>query len=263
MKGIQIIMNRFLRIINTAVPYIAVEILQYFLLSVIIYIQNFTTISDDLLYILSAGIIAVSGITFLFWYRYEIMGEVRGRIHDLLTIKYISLFILLGIGCQFFFTGIMTLIKPFFTEVFSEYSNVLENLTSGNQIVVLLFMILVAPVSEELVFRGVILHRASKLFGFMYANILQALFFGLYHGNIVQGIYAALIGLLLGAVYYRFRTIFASILLHIIINASSLLMILIPDQLMSYIILILLGGSFMVISMLFINFRIAFQKSMR
>jgi membrane protease YdiL (CAAX protease family) len=248
-------MNRFLRIINTTVPYIAVEMLQYFLLSVIIYIQNYTAISEDLLYILSAGIIAVSGIVFFFWYHYEISGEVRGRIHNLFTVKYISLFILLGIGCQLFFTGIMTLIKPFFTEVFSEYSEVLENLTAGNQIIVLLLMIVIAPVSEELIFRGVILHRANKIFSFMYANILQALFFGLYHGNIVQGIYAALIGFLLGAAYYKFRTIYASILLHVIINASSLLMILIPDRLMSYIIIILSGGAFMVISLLLIDLR--------
>jgi len=100
-----------------------------------------------------------------------------------------------------------------------------------------------------LIFRAVILGRAKRLYGFKYANILQAILFGVYHGNLVQGIYAALIGLILGAVSFRFQTVYASIALHMIINASSLLMALIPDKLISYIAVTISGAILMVASM--------------
>lgn len=236
------------------IPYITLELLQYSLLYVILCIKSSFEISDDLLYIFYVSVTAISGIVFYFWYCFETTVYNIGRIRDLLRLKSISLLILLGIGCQLFFSGIMSLIKPFFTGAFSEYSNIMKNLTAGNWLIVLLLMIFIAPVSEELIFRGVVFHRANKLFGFACANIMQALLFGLYHGNLVQGIYAALIGLILGAVCYKFRTIYASILLHMIINASSLLMRMIPDKLASYIIMMLSGGGFIVIALLLINY---------
>ena len=143
----------------------------------------------------------------------------------------------------------MALIRPFFSRVFDEYSKLLQQLTDANFAVVLLFMIIIAPLSEELIFRAVILGRAKRLYGFKYANILQAILFGVYHGNLVQGIYAALIGLILGAVSFRFQTVYASIALHMIINASSLLMALIPDKLISYIAVTISGAILMVASM--------------
>lgn len=248
-------MNRIYKILNAAIPYFAAEVLQYFLLLVILYLQKLIIIPGDMVYLLSAGIIVISGLVFFFWYSYEIKGEKRGSIRKLLTVKYLSLFIFMSIGCQFFFSGAMSLIRPFFTKVFTEYSDVLDNLTSGNEIIVLLFMILIAPISEELIFRGVILYRANKYMGFIYANILQAIFFGVYHGNAVQGTYAALIGFLLGAAYYKFQTIYAPILLHMLINASSLLMMFVPDELISYIIITLFGGGLMLLSIFGIDFR--------
>ena len=236
-----------------AVPYIVVELLQYFLMTIIALIRGFIVISADALYILSASITAVCGIVFFFWYKHEHPRKSMKKTKKLFTAKNISLFILLGIGCQFFFSGMIAIIRPYFTKVFEQYAFVLENITAGKELVVLIFMLIVAPVSEELIFRGVIFNRANRLYSFIYANILQALLFGLYHGNLVQGIYAALIGFLLGAVCIKFESILASILLHMIINASSLLMVFVEEQLISYVIIMLLGGTLMVITILGLN----------
>ena len=53
------------------------------------------------------------------------------------------------------------------------------------------------------------------------ANLLLALLFGIYHMNLVQGIYAFVLGAVLGLVRVSTGTIFASIGTHIIFNATS------------------------------------------
>lgn len=254
MKG-NIIMKQLQKIIYILIPYAVVELLQFFIITVIAFVKGIVEIPDDILYIMSASISAVCGIVFFIWYRFEFTGEIKGSFHTFLKAKYIALLIALGTGCQFFFSGLMSLTKPFFERTFDEYSKILQQLTDANFAVVLIFMIIIAPVSEELIFRAVILRRAERLYGFIYANILQAILFGLYHGNLVQGIYAALIGLILGAVSCRFKTVYASIALHMIINASSLLMALIPDKLISYIAVTLLGAILMAAGMILILHR--------
>lgn len=62
---------------------------------------------------------------------------------------------------------------------------------------------ILSPMAEENVFRGVTLHRLFLLFrekneekkAFFLAALLSSLLFGIYHGNIVQGLYAAAMGL--------------------------------------------------------------------
>jgi membrane protease YdiL (CAAX protease family) len=197
--------------------------------------------SIDILYFISFIAVIICGIVFFFWYRHEIKWDVRGKLSDILTKKNIGLFLLLGIGLQFFFSGAMSLIQPLFEEVFNKYAQTVEQLTSGNDLVVLLLMVLIAPVAEELIFRGVILHKLNKAIPFIGANILQALLFGIYHMNLVQGIYATLLGLVLGMVYNKFKSIYASIFLHAIINASSFLIMLVPESYISFILLTVLG----------------------
>ena len=53
-------------------------------------------------------------------------------------------------------------------------------------------------------------------------NILQALFFGIAHLNLVQGSYAFLIGLLAGYLVLRCRSIWAGIAFHMLFNGYYL-----------------------------------------
>ncbi|MDD3174102.1 MAG: type II CAAX endopeptidase family protein, partial [Herbinix sp.] len=205
--------------------------------------------SQDILYLISVIGVVICGIVFFFWYQYEIKGEIRGSLRSVFTGKHFTLLIFMGIGCQFFVSGSMSIIQQFFKELFADYAKQVEMLTSGNDIVVLLLLIIIAPVTEELIFRGVILHKTSRYIPFMGANILQAILFGLYHQNIIQGIYAAIIAFLLGFVYYKFKTIFASMLLHMIVNASSLLLVIFPQNYFYYCILILVGIIFSTIAL--------------
>lgn len=198
--------------------------------------------SRDITYLISVIAIIVCGIVFFFWYRFEIRGESRGKLNQLFTVKNVSKLIFLGIGGQFLISGIMGLIEPFFREAFEKYAETMETLLDGNDIVVLLLLVLVAPIAEELVFRGMVLHKVNRVLPFWVANLFQAVFFGVYHWNFIQGIYAAVLGYLLGLMYRKFKTIYAPIFLHMMFNASSLIMMFIPEVSYINVLLVSIGA---------------------
>lgn len=89
----------------------------------------------------------------------------------------------------------------------------------------ILFVVLtcaLAPVMEEFVFRGFILH-ALRRFGDVFAVVVSALLFALLHGNLVQGPFAFVVGLALGYFVLRFGSIWATVVLHACVNSVSLL----------------------------------------
>ena len=86
-----------------------------------------------------------------------------------------------------------------------------------------------APLSEEVFCRGLALTFAEKATGrFWAANVLQALMFGLLHGNLVQGTYAFFTALMLGLVYRRYGRVAPCVGLHLALNASSYLVSVLP-----------------------------------
>ena len=92
---------------------------------------------------------------------------------------------------------------------------------------------ILAPFAEEVVFRGAILR---KLLGMMeekwhwVAIAISAAIFGFVHLNVPQGIHAFLIGLLLGWMYYRTRSILPGILFHWVNNSLAFIMFNIMPQ---------------------------------
>jgi membrane protease YdiL (CAAX protease family) len=268
-------MKRFFRFLTAVLPFFAAEAIQIVVINMLTFIYSFyigfklgfennaggisdntdfvkeieAAVSQEMMYLFSVIAVLACGFVFIFWYRLEIRGEVRGSLKHVFALKNIGLLVVLGIGCQFFFTGVMSLIQPLLAEIFENYARVLEGLTSGNDLVVILLMVLIAPIAEELVFRGVILHRANKHVSFLGANILQGLLFGVYHWNLVQGIYAAILGFLFGLVYRKFKSIAAPIVLHVFVNSSSFLMLLLPDNTISIIASTVLGTAFVLSSL--------------
>ncbi len=251
-------MKKFVMFLTSILPFLVAEMIQYIVVmsfamfysfyqrwsnnGLYLLEGNMIALPKEVLYLCSAAGILVCGIIFFLWYRMETFDEVRVGFRGLLDRKTMSLFVLLGVGCQFFFTGFMSLLTPFLVKIFSDYSKVLDNLVSGNSFVVLLLTIIIAPVTEELIFRGVILYRARQHVTFMGANLLQAILFGIYHGNLVQGIYAGILGFLLGVIMNKYKSIAAPIFLHIVINGSAFLTYLLPDGIISYAVIMIAGG---------------------
>lgn len=76
---------------------------------------------------------------------------------------------------------------------------------------------LMAPLAEEMVFRGAVLRTLLQVIPskrHWTAIIISALLFGIAHFNIAQGVHAFAIGLLLGWMYYRTRSIVPGLVFH-------------------------------------------------
>ena len=82
---------------------------------------------------------------------------------------------------------------------------------------------LVIPVVEELIFRGLGFARLRDICGFWPAALVSALIFGLYHGNVVQFVYAGFLGFALCWVYEQTGSFLAPVVFHQAANLVSVL----------------------------------------
>lgn len=89
---------------------------------------------------------------------------------------------------------------------------------------ILLALVLVAPVTEELLFRGWLLQDLKEQYGARRALVWSSLLFGLVHVQPAAVLYATLGGLVLGAVALRTKSTLASIAMHAGVNALPLLL---------------------------------------
>lgn len=126
-----------------------------------------------------------------------------------------------GIGGCLFLQMLLSMFALWIPEAFYSYNQVMGNLADSNMMITVLYVLFVGPVTEELIFRGAILDRFYLAFPFLAANILQAVLFGVYHMNLIQGLYAFGLGLVLGLVRYVSGSILVSALIHILFNATS------------------------------------------
>lgn len=79
----------------------------------------------------------------------------------------------------------------------------------------------VSPVAEEAVFRGILYNRCKRYLGRpVVAAVLSSLLFGVLHGNVTQGIYGFVIGLVITWFYEEYRSFLAPVLVHAAANVS-------------------------------------------
>lgn len=94
---------------------------------------------------------------------------------------------------------------------------ILENVAGDSDTFsMFLYASVLAPVWEELLFRGYVL-RTLRPFGKRFAVLTSAVLFGLFHGNLLQTPYALLMGLVLGYVTVE-HSIGWAVLLHMFNN---------------------------------------------
>lgn len=120
----------------------------------------------------------------------------------------------IGLNCLMFMTNIAVLSV--------DYQNTSDALYSAGFVTELICLGMIVPFSEELIFRGVIFKRFRQNASFMRAAVFSTLLFSLTHGNIVQVIYTLVIGMFLAYVYEKFGSFKAPVLLHMVINITSI-----------------------------------------
>ncbi len=145
------------------------------------------------------------------------------KIFSVLNPGRLGFLLALGGFLQFFTDLLLTGVAAGFPELMKSYSQVMESLGMDSPTFLsALYTLLLAPVTEELIFRGLTLGILERAFPFWQANLLQAAYFGLIHGNPVQGIYAFVAGLIFGLLRKRENTLAAPVICHMAVNASGL-----------------------------------------
>lgn len=90
-----------------------------------------------------------------------------------------------------------------------------------NSVVAFISMLLVAPVFEEIIFRGIILEQLSIRYSKIMSVLVSAVLFGVFHFNFIQGINAFFLGIILGTIYVKTNSLVPCILVHFTNNLTS------------------------------------------
>lgn len=107
---------------------------------------------------------------------------------------------------------------------FEAQQKALLNITTpGEFITTMITIAVIAPIGEELTFRGIMLRfAAKKMIGSIFWPImLTAVLFAILHGNIVGTPSLIISGMLLGYIYYLTGSLWLSMFAHAIVNGSQ------------------------------------------
>lgn len=131
--------------------------------------------------------------------------------------------IFIGLCCWLFNSGVVSLVEEagFFSSQFEYMNDILAPISQGSILISMLTVGIVAPIAEEFLFRGVIYNTLKKKISIKWTIIIQAILFGVFHGNLVQGTYATLLGLVFGYVTYKTKSLWPAIIMHMVNNLTA------------------------------------------
>lgn len=179
------------------------------------------------------NVINILVLYFGFYTKYATWAPVRllpsllpGRTEVMLPQKYkmplysyVFIF-LLGVSSSIGFNHLFEWLGLF--EMNNSYKEVSNVIYGGNFALVVLKTVILAAVVEELLMRGLIYRSFSFIMGRIPAMIAASLIFAWIHGNVLQGMYAFLLGILFSYVYDMYhRNLIAPMIAHASANLLS------------------------------------------
>lgn len=162
-------------------------------------------------------ILAIAGV----WVYRRSRGE-KGGIFSFRLQWYNSSLVLLGIVL---ILAVSVVIEPLINLFPDHYMERLND-AIGRGGWALLLTVLLAPVFEEILFRGLILESARRKWGASVAIVLSAAFFGLVHLPILpQALNAFVMGIALGYIYVLTGSLISVIIIHAVNNGLAFLLL--------------------------------------
>ena len=168
---------------------------------------------------LSYSVIAL--IVFFIWYFKGFVKKGRKvKLGEIFGFKSILASIGVVVGLNLAISAAFTLAFWFFPDAMNAYAKLVEQAGLGNNVMItVVYAIILGPVVEELCLRGV-------TYGFLeksgikpaFIILISGLLFGVMHLNLIQGIYASVLGFFLGFLRYKYRSILLPLVTHILFN---------------------------------------------
>lgn len=131
--------------------------------------------------------------------------------------KVFALGAVLALCLYWVVTFVMGLLPDVWMEGYAEASAGLEEAST----LAFIATALVAPVTEEIVFRGLVYTRLEQGLPRPLAVVLSAAIFGACHGELVWFCYAFVLGLIFALIACATRSILPGMLMHILFNATN------------------------------------------
>ncbi len=140
------------------------------------------------------------------------------------TAGSVILGILFVLGCGAVISILQNLVFSFLPINDVSWEQTEEMLVSMSLTVQIISTVILAPIVEEIMFRGMILNRLMSAFPKWAAVLVSAIAFGALHMNWTQGIFAGLVGIVFGVVYVKTRSLWLCIFAHAANNLWATLM---------------------------------------
>jgi membrane protease YdiL (CAAX protease family) len=135
---------------------------------------------------------------------------------------------LLGFGMYGAFQGVILLLTKIIPESwFNLQNNQSSSLLGGSIAFAIIYTVLIAPICEEIIFRGLVLSIFDGKVPKWLGVLISALAFAFIHlPSPIAFIYTLTLGIMLGTVRYRTKSLVPCVLAHIIFNATNYLLFL-------------------------------------
>ena len=207
-------------------------------------------------------------VVFGLWYGILKSRYAKRSIKKVVKPRNLGGLLVLSLGLSFFMSFGLAVAEPLIPEdIVKEYIEIMENAQLGESLFTNLAGCFLAPIGEELIFRGVMLYFLMKVIRgtkqekvlFWVVNLIQAACFGAFHMNLYQGMYATVLGMLIGYMAYKSNTILVPILIHMIYNVSQMVLMepigtALPENTIIYVLLLVAGLVVMIVGMCIVKF---------
>lgn len=214
-------------------------------------VEGFTGAMMELLVKYAMLLQSIAALAAIFFLVRMYFNDYKRRrfVFDKRSVKLPYLLLLIPAGALASLAGNMLMNVSELSELSEGFQESEQMLFSGPFIFQIIGIGIIIPICEELIYRGLIYMRMRQYLNVNIAIVASSLIFGIIHGNLVQGIYAFLIGILFAYAYEKYGTLKAPVILHISANMLSLGLTLIDPSFYSSTSLIILGTAAFILCM--------------
>ena len=194
-------------------------------------IQDIESVSGDL--IVGVSVVSQIAVFLLILLRYRKKQFVSLVRLNKTSPKILLWAFLIGIGSLSFSRTLIAIMQVLIPSQVAAYADMMSEVLSGsNVLMTLLAVVILAPLTEEIVMRGLLFRWFENTNMKPWALIwVSGLFFGLWHMNIVQGIFATVIGIVCALCFMMTKSLWVPIVIHFSNNAFAMGIICIKREL--------------------------------
>lgn len=137
--------------------------------------------------------------------------------------KEINIFAMISFGVMLSMAAGSILSAMNIDNIYGSYEKTSSLLLNGNIVYRLFALGVITPAAEEIIFRGLVFNRVKKQYGSLYGIVVSSLMFGVFHFNLVQGLYAFIIGMAFAYCYELTGDLKVPVYMHMSINVLTVL----------------------------------------